>query len=215
MSHVDLEPDDVGLLKRITGISASWRTFAALICCSIVVSVSIGRWWWRRGGPIRSCRSLMTTESASGLRSGSGRDHPRFAGACTASGYLHHWHTWGTIARQVLPVRNADGRVIAVLTKDAYWLAHERHRRRSHVFQDALVEFTAMVLHGDLSGVDELIVLRRARRHRVRRPDRRCLYMSGIAAEQYRHLGYRDSLVGRRLSEVRDGGQSVGGASAQ
>jgi len=32
--------------------------------------------------------------------------------------------------------------------------------------------------------------------------DRRIQYMSGIAAELYRNLGYRDSLIGRRISEI-------------
>ena len=108
-----------------------------------------------------------------------------------------------TVARQLYAMRGADGGIIAVLVKDAYWLAYERHRRRSRSFQEALQALIMMVLCGELAEADRLddpfgehdgIV--------YVGPDRRIHYMSGIASELFRQLGYRDNLVGRRVSEL-------------
>lgn len=203
MSHVDLEPDDVALLKRITGnlgILADLCRADLLLYCRLGIDRAVVV---AQGRP-HSFLSLFDDDRVGKVASAA--DQGEIIRALQGHARPQATYTIGirgaTIARQVLPVRNADGRVIAVLTKDAYWLAHERHRRRSHVFQDALVEFTAMVLHGDLSGVDELTSFGEHDGIVFVGADRRVLYMSGIAAEQYRHLGYRDSLVGRRLSEV-------------
>lgn len=107
-----------------------------------------------------------------------------------------------TVARQVYSVRNATGTIIAVLVKDAYWLAFERHRRRAKPFQVALEAFTAMVLGGELAGAEQLDPFGEHDGIVYVGPDRRIQYMSGIASELYRHLGHRDSLVGRRVSDL-------------
>ncbi len=106
------------------------------------------------------------------------------------------------VARQRLPVRGESGRIIAYVIRDAYWLQHERHRRRSRVFQRALRHFTLMVVRGELRGAESLTPFGEHDGIVYVSTDRRILYMSGIAAEQYRNLGYRDSLLGRRLSEL-------------
>lgn len=107
-----------------------------------------------------------------------------------------------SVARQSLPVWGAHGQPIAYLVKDAYWLQHERHRRRSRVFQYALLALTVMVMRGELQGAEALSPFGEHDGVIYVSTDRRILYMSGIAAEQYRNLGYRDSLLGRRLSEL-------------
>lgn len=107
-----------------------------------------------------------------------------------------------TVARQVFPVYGPRGGLIAVLAMDSYWLAHERHRRRSRAFQRALGEFIWMVLRGDLQGVEGLTPFGEHDGIVYVGADRHVQYMSGIAAGLYRHLGYRDSLVGRRITEL-------------
>ena len=107
-----------------------------------------------------------------------------------------------TVARQVFQVHNRSRQTIGYLLKDAYWLAHERHRRRSPVFQAALVDFIRAVLRGDLRGAETLLPFGEHDGVVLVGADRRIQYMSGIAAEMYRNLGYRDSLIGRRLSEI-------------
>ena len=203
MSHVDLDPDDVALLKRITrnlGILTDLCRADLLLYCRVdddrAVVVAQGR--------PHSFLSLFDDDRMGKMTSVA--DQAEIIRALQGHARAHATYTIGvrgaTVARQILPVRNANGRIIAVLAKDAYWLAHERHRRRSHVFQDALLEFTAMVLHGELSGAGDLTPFGEHDGIVFVGSDRRVMYMSGIAAELYRHLGYRDSLVGRRLSDI-------------
>jgi len=106
------------------------------------------------------------------------------------------------VARQYFPIWDDQGALIAYLVKDAYWLQHERHRRRSRVFQHALTLFTEMVARGELLGAENLTPFGEHDGIIYVSTDRRIQYMSGIAAELYRNLGYRDSLIGRRLSEL-------------
>ncbi len=107
-----------------------------------------------------------------------------------------------TVAREVVPIIGLRGRCIGYLRKDAYWLAHERQRRRSPVFQRALIDLVYTVLHGELAGAEHLTPFGEHDGIVYVGPDRRVQYMSGIASELYRHLGYRDNLVGRRISEI-------------
>ncbi|MHB0856934.1 MAG: sensor histidine kinase [Anaerolineae bacterium] len=107
-----------------------------------------------------------------------------------------------TVARQIMPVRSDSGRLIAVLVIDSYWLAHERHRRRSRVFQEALAEFCAMVLRGELNCGDVMTPFGEHDGIVFVSVDRRIQYMSGVASGLYRRLGYRDSLLARRIGEL-------------
>jgi len=104
-----------------------------------------------------------------------------------------------SLAEQPQAVR---GTLIAVMVKDVYWLAHERHRRRSKVFQAALSDFIQMVLRGELEGAEELSSFGVRDGIMYVDADQRIQYMSGIASELYRHLGYRDTLVGHHVGEL-------------
>jgi len=107
-----------------------------------------------------------------------------------------------TVARQVCPVAGKDGRIIAVLCADSYWLAYERHRRRSMAFQRALREFTTMVLRGELQVRDDLSPFGEHDGVMFVGANKRVEYMSGIAQSLYRRLGFRDSIVGVPVSEL-------------
>jgi len=107
-----------------------------------------------------------------------------------------------TVAREVFRVRDSNGQIIAVLASDSYWLAYERHRRRSLAFQQGLTEFVRMVLRGELYprasftpfGEHDGLLLVGA--------NRRIQYMSGIAQSMYRRLGFRDNLVGVSIDQL-------------
>ncbi len=107
-----------------------------------------------------------------------------------------------TVARQILPVCNQEGRLIAMLARDATWFAHERHRRRAKAFQRALLEFLWMVVHGRLPDTSGLSPFREHDGIMYVDAQGDIRYLSGICAEIYRGLGYRDSLVGRRISDL-------------
>lgn len=106
------------------------------------------------------------------------------------------------VARLILPVHNAEGQLIAMVARDAYWLAHERHKRRARAYQRALLEFMWMVLHGRLAGAESLTPFRE--HDGIMYVDAKAYirYMSGICAELYRRLGYRDSLINRSVSDI-------------
>ena len=107
-----------------------------------------------------------------------------------------------TIARQVYPIWNTRGHVIAVLAVDSYWLAYERHRRRSVAFQNALREFIRMALRGELECSERLSPFGEHDGLIFVGADERVEYMSGIALSLYRRLGFRDSLVGVPVDEL-------------
>jgi len=106
-----------------------------------------------------------------------------------------------SVARTVHAVRGHDEQIVAVLAQDSYWLAYERHRRRTPAFRRALQMFFAMVLRGELQGGDELSPFGEHDGILYVGLDRRVRYASGVAAGIYRRLGYRDDLVGRRLGD--------------
>jgi len=108
----------------------------------------------------------------------------------------------GLVARRLYPIRNAKGVLLAVMARDSYWLAHERHKRRSHAFQNAVECFIRMVLRGELRGSANLTPFGEHDGIIYVGVDRTVLYMSGVAAGLYRHLGYRDSIEGRRITEL-------------
>lgn len=107
-----------------------------------------------------------------------------------------------SVARQVFPLRNPRGDLIAVLAQDAYWFAYERHRRRAKAFQQALLEFVWMVIHGRLQGATELSPFREHDGIMYVDPGGQIRYLSGICAEIYRHIGYRDSLVNWNVGDL-------------
>lgn len=106
------------------------------------------------------------------------------------------------IARELLPIYGERGRVIAVLNIDTSWLAHERQRRRSPVFRTALRRLQETVLRGELAGVEGLAPFGEHDGIMVVDGEGRIRYVSGIAGNLYRRLGYLEKLVGRRISTL-------------
>jgi two-component sensor histidine kinase len=110
------------------------------------------------------------------------------------------------IAREVLPVYGERGRAMAVLSIDTTWLAHERQLRRSGVFRRALHRLQESVLRGEVVGAEALSPFGEHDGIVVVDQELRICYVSGIAANLYRRLGYLENLVGQRISmlETRD-----------
>jgi len=202
-SEVNLGDRDLGLLKKIAGdlpiLSDLCRADLLLFCQDgAQQAIVVAQEQPHSSSPLyeESCVGLrVDVEShARVLRGLKGRTSSRPVYTVEVKG--------ATVARQIFPIRNAQGDLIAVMTKDAYWLAYERHRRRSRVFQDALLDFVAMVLRGKLVGGDSLAPFGEHDGIVFVGADRHIKYMSGIASELYRQLGYRDSLIGRHISEI-------------
>lgn len=104
------------------------------------------------------------------------------------------------IARELLPIYDEAGRVFAVLGIDASWLAHERQLRRSQVFRWALHRLQETVLRGEMIGAEALSPFGEHDGIVVVDQELRIRYVSGIATNLYRRLGYLENLVGQHIS---------------
>lgn len=104
------------------------------------------------------------------------------------------------IARETLPIYGATGRPIAVLSIETNWLAHERQLRRSRFFRNALCRLQESVLRGEVQGAENLSPFGEHDGIMVIDQEMRIRYVSGIAANLYRRLGYLEDLVGQRIS---------------
>jgi len=110
------------------------------------------------------------------------------------------------VARELLPVYGEGNHAVAVLCIDTSWLAHERQLRRSRVFRKALDRLQETVLRGELVGAEDLSPFGEHDGIMVVDAEMRIRYVSGIAANLFRRLGYAESLVGQHIStlETRD-----------
>lgn len=201
-SHVELAPSDVAFLKELSGdlglLADVSRSDVALFC-----RISANRAMVVAQAMPRSVTPVYEEDRRGQQIDLAGHTEIRRAFHGRLFGNVYTIVVRGaTIARQVNAVRATDGAVMAVLVRDSYWLAHERQRRRSRVFQIALEDLVDMVLRGELRGARDLSPFRERDGIVFVQADRRIGYMSGVATSLYRQLGYRDSLEGRRVSEL-------------
>jgi two-component sensor histidine kinase/PAS domain-containing protein len=106
------------------------------------------------------------------------------------------------VLQEVHPICNEDGEVLGVLSIETNLIEHERHRRRSKVFRRALRQLQEMLLRGELEGVQQLSPFGEHDGIMVVDSQGWIRYASGIATNLYRRLGYLDSLLGKRTSEL-------------
>ncbi len=103
------------------------------------------------------------------------------------------------VMQEVFPVRE-DGRLVAVILIETNLLEHERQRRRSRVFQQALRNFKAMAARGEPLQADRLSPFGEHDGLIFADSERIVRYMSGIATNLYRNIGYNESLLGKPLA---------------
>ena len=106
------------------------------------------------------------------------------------------------IARELLPVYGCGSRPIAVLSIETSWLAHERQLRRSRTFRRALSRLQESVLRGEVEGAEALSPFGEHDGIIVADAEARIRYVSGIAANLVRRLGFLGNLVGLRLADL-------------
>lgn len=104
------------------------------------------------------------------------------------------------IARELLPIYGERGRIVAVLGIETSWLAHERQLRRSRMFRWALHRLQETAIRGELVGLEDLSPFGEHDGIMVVDQELRIRYVSGIAANLFRRLGYLENLVGQPLS---------------
>ena len=106
------------------------------------------------------------------------------------------------IVQVVHPLRTRQGRLIGTLSIETHLFEHERQQRRRRPFQQALRWLQHMLLRGELLNVEDLSPFGEYDGIIVVNTYKRILYMSGIATNLYRRLGYLKSLVGQRLPDL-------------
>lgn len=106
------------------------------------------------------------------------------------------------IVLQTMPVVSPAGHVIAAVKVETNLIAWERQKRRDDIFQKAVVWLQQMALRGELASADHLSpfsewdgVVFVDERFAIR-------YVSGIANNLYRRLGYLDSLDGKHIGDL-------------
>lgn len=117
----------------------------------------------------------------------------------TVSGVL----VWGAPSLQeVLPIRSPSGRVIAAVSCNRNLVEHERLQRREPPFRAMVQRVLSQGMAGRLVAAQPLGRL--TENDGVLIVDTRGIirYMNSIAENQYRRVGYVDSLLGQQISEL-------------
>jgi two-component sensor histidine kinase len=93
-------------------------------------------------------------------------------------------------------------RVVAALIIVTNLIEYERHRLRSKAFRQALKKLQAMLIYGQLPGAENLSPF--GEQDGIVFVDNGGVvrYASGIASNLYRRLGYKETVVGRRLANL-------------
>ncbi len=113
------------------------------------------------------------------------------------------------VIQRIRPIRGHNGQVIGALSIEATLIADVRQKARSKVFQRAVHLLQTMLLAGELHNGENLSCFTENDGIMVVDHQRIIRYLSGIATEQYRKLGYLDNLVGRHLSTLETGDERM------
>ncbi len=122
-----------------------------------------------------------------------GKDH------ALVSGML----VWGApTVQEVSPIRNPQRRIIAAVSRHRNLLEHERFQRRDPLFRSMVNRVMEQGFSGRLEGAENLGRL--TEHDGVLIVDKRGIvqYMNSVAENQYRRVGYVDSLLGEQISEL-------------
>lgn len=104
-----------------------------------------------------------------------------------------------SVMRQILTARNSAGQALAALSIETTLLAYERHRRRNRAFRHALQLLQDMVMRGELRGAAGLSPFGEHDGILFVDTQRRIQYISGIATNIYRRLGFPWELLHTRI----------------
>jgi two-component sensor histidine kinase len=106
------------------------------------------------------------------------------------------------ILREVLAVRDADGRVIAALATETAVIEHERVSKRTSVLRRALTRVRDLVAQGRIEGGEKIGRLGLHDGMLIIDADGMIQYASSVAEGLYRLLGIVDILTNTQLSEL-------------
>ncbi len=115
------------------------------------------------------------------------------------------------MVQDVIPILGQDGALIALFSIEISLIQLERHRSRHASFRQAIEWLKAMCMRGELVSTERLSPFTEWDGVLLVDPQRRITYLSGIANNLYRRLGYLEDLRGKRLSLPQHQGRRDGG----
>jgi two-component sensor histidine kinase len=104
------------------------------------------------------------------------------------------------VVQEAYPIENSAGQIVGGMLIETNLLESERLKRRSEVFQRTLRALQQMALRGESEGVADLSPFGEYDGVLITDAERIIRYMSGIATNLYRNVGYGEPLVGKPLS---------------
>ena len=104
------------------------------------------------------------------------------------------------VQREVFPLRTGDGPAFAALVIDTNLLEVERMRRRSRVFQQVARDLKEMAARGEPHGASQVSAFSEFDGLLFADYSGVIRYMSGVAMNLYRIIGYNENLIARPLS---------------
>jgi two-component sensor histidine kinase len=110
-----------------------------------------------------------------------------------------------TVAQHVYPIRGYKGDLLALFSVETTLIQLERHRHRHVSFRRAIEWLKAMCMRGELACADALSPFGEMDGVMLVDAQRGISYVSGIANNLYRRLGYLDDLRGKRLTYLHTG----------
>jgi two-component system, sensor histidine kinase PdtaS len=106
------------------------------------------------------------------------------------------------IVREIFAVQDSRQRVVAALVTETAVMEHDRQRKRSAIFRRSMSRVRDLVVQGRLSGGENLGRLSVQDGMMVIDASGMIRYVTAVAENLYRLLGYTDSLVDAQLSEL-------------
>jgi two-component system, sensor histidine kinase PdtaS len=106
------------------------------------------------------------------------------------------------VVQEAFPIEKANGQMIGGLMIETNLLESERLKRRNEIFQRALKVFQQMALRGQPAGIENLSAFGEHDGIVFVDADGVIRYMSGIAVNLYRNIGYSEPLIGKSLSHL-------------
>jgi two-component sensor histidine kinase len=137
------------------------------------------------------------------------QDAPEILDACRRERRIRvqrdFYSSGAPIVQEVYPIRGSDGRLLALLSSETSLIQLERHRSRHRSFRYAVQWLREMCIRGELAATESLSPFGEWDGVVLADSQRRITYLSGIANNLYRRLGYMEDLRGTKLSSLNTG----------
>ncbi len=113
------------------------------------------------------------------------------------------------VDEEIWPVIDANGSIVAAFSLLTNLIEYERHRRRKRIFQTAMRWLKWMAVHGELRGAEDLSPFHEFDGILYINEAGSIEYLSGIAINLYRRVGYLEDMRRRGLSGLATNDEAI------